>query len=397
LPRNGLPSDLDELLFVKGVSAWRLFGIQTDEMPFANLQSPQLGNSNSVANSYRSSSTSMQSGRDGQAETMFEPWANYLTLYSAERNQTYAGEPRIFVNGKDLQKLHGDLKAVMPEKWADFVVLYRQLDESARITNGGEDDDGDGDEAGESGRSENRNSSDRGSSSRSSSNPESDDSEEFELELSKPAVSQISNLMELVDVTLRFEREEDDEEVTVSIKSPFQADTRVVSLAAVFDALTILPTKRIAGRININEARVEVVATLPGLDLETAEAIVAAREQGQGRGGSSSQSSESTRVHPVWLWTEGIVDAATLRAVMPHVTCGGDVYRAEVWGQVDDRSPMVRFETILDASLGKCVPVYHRELSAPRNTISIPQHSSLGVGAGAGLGAGAIRNSGGAY
>ena len=155
------------------------------------------------------------------------------------------------------------------------------------------------------------------------------------------------------------------------------------------DLVTVSQLKRIVGRINVNEAPAEVLMTLPGMTEDTVESILSSREDESSSFGinrSSSNSAaygEETRpphANPVWLLTEGYVDLPTMRQLWPFVTCGGDVYRAEIWGRVDSQSPMVRFETVLDASAKECRPVYYRELAAPRGEVSFtPPLDALGI------------------
>ena len=50
-----------------------------------------------------------------------------MTLYSAERNLTPDGKPRIDLNQQDLRKLHQQLTAALGEEQAQFMILYRQF------------------------------------------------------------------------------------------------------------------------------------------------------------------------------------------------------------------------------------------------------------------------------
>ena len=123
----------------------------------------------------------------------------------------------------------------------------------------------------------------------------------------------------------------------------------------------------------MNEAPAEVLMMLPGMTVEIVEAILMDRKEREEAASRSTSIRDEAdeRQHPIWLLTEGIVDLETMRQLWPHVTCGGDVFRAEVWGYTDEKSPTFRFETVLDASTKKCRPVYYRELSAPKNSIRI--------------------------
>ena len=52
-------------------------------------------------------------------------WAAYLTLWSAESNLKSDGTAKINLNGSDLQKLYNDLKGILDDQQAKFIVAYR--------------------------------------------------------------------------------------------------------------------------------------------------------------------------------------------------------------------------------------------------------------------------------
>ena len=56
----------------------------------------------------------------------FRGWSAYLTLYSLEWNVNPDGQPRIYLNEPDLNKLYDQLEAVFPADWATFIIAYRQ-------------------------------------------------------------------------------------------------------------------------------------------------------------------------------------------------------------------------------------------------------------------------------
>jgi hypothetical protein len=47
---------------------------------------------------------------------------------------------------------------------------------------------------------------------------------------------------------------------------------------------------------------------------------------------------------------EGFVDLTTMKALLPYICCGGDVYRAEVVGYFDDQIGISRAEAIVDTT-----------------------------------------------
>jgi len=71
--------------------------------------------------------------------------------------------------------------------------------------------------------------------------------------------------------------------------------------------------RRATGLVNINTARAEVLATLPGLDANLAQEIVDVR-------GSLDAEAKGT---VAWLYTQNLLDAEEFKAVAPHVTARG--------------------------------------------------------------------------
>ena len=60
------------------------------------------------------------------------------------------------------------------------------------------------------------------------------------------------------------------------LESPWSADVGAMEgyLPALLDTLTTVEEMEIAGRINVNQARIEVLLGLPDMTVEIAEAIV---------------------------------------------------------------------------------------------------------------------------
>jgi hypothetical protein len=59
---------------------------------------------------------------------------------------------------------------------------------------------------------------------------------------------------------------------------------------------------------------------------------------------------------------DDIVDRTTMMRLEPFVTTGGDVGRAQFIGYYDLRSPVVRFEAVVDGTERPARQVYYRDL-----------------------------------
>lgn len=87
-------------------------------------------------------------------------------------------------------------------------------------------------------------------------------------------------------------------------------------LPTVMDRLTAgsgRGARRAVGLVNVNTARAEVLATLPGLDANLAQEIVDVR------GGLDAE----TKATVAWLYTQNLLDADEFKMVAPHVTARG--------------------------------------------------------------------------
>jgi type II secretory pathway component PulK len=133
-PINGSLDSIEQLLLVRGVTPYLLFGLDqnrngvlesSEENAALGLggtaSSPALSGmgSTSVAPSATSSSSTAQPPNLG--------WAMYLTLYSKEKNVTSDGSARVNLNSADLQTLRTDLGTALGDDIATFIIAYRVL------------------------------------------------------------------------------------------------------------------------------------------------------------------------------------------------------------------------------------------------------------------------------
>src|SRR5262245_14518963 len=122
--KNGPVDTVEELLLVRGVTPQLLFGSDS--------------NRNGQADEHElMADTGATLGADPRG------WSAYLTLYSVESNTTPEGQPKVYLNTNDLNKLVEDLSAVgFAEEWITFIVAYRQAGPSTPTTRLGGNQDG---------------------------------------------------------------------------------------------------------------------------------------------------------------------------------------------------------------------------------------------------------------
>jgi hypothetical protein len=294
-PKNGPLETVEELLLVRGVTPQLLFGcdvnrngmVDPDEMVLAG----QLG------------------------DLPQRGWSAYLTLHSKEQNVNMFGEPRIDLNGDDLQTLYDSLSLIFPEEWVKFIIAYRQ--NGPYEGEEGEEGEGGGDEG----------------------------SDDFsgELDLSQRGQNKFNQVLDLIGkkVQVKFKGAE----AEVVLRSPFQDD--LVSMALymtdLMDNVTVVADTAIPGRISLSQAPPEILLGIPGMTEEIVEQILSQRVPEPALDDPGQQ-------HETWLLTSGIVTLEEMRSMVPFVCGGGGVYRTQVVGYFEDGRASARIEVVLDAS-----------------------------------------------
>ncbi|MFH1266390.1 MAG: hypothetical protein ABIK89_11745 [Planctomycetota bacterium] len=337
-PRNGIPTSLEELLLIRDVSRELLFGADAD----FNFQTGE------AERQFASPGAGIGMAQSGL------PWASLMTVYSAERNAGFEGTPRIHLNEKDLAKLHEAIGEAFDSDWADFIVAYRQF--------GPHEEDGGVDRQEGPGRPR---------SPRTERGPRRDwrpqsartgrgGAEAVKLDLSLPAKFEIESVLDLVGVQVQLadpDAPPSDDDPPPVLDSPLSPDqpTARDDLFKLVDQTEVVGDKVIRGRINVNEAPREVLLGVPGMDPSTVDQILTAR-------GPRTAGDDSSRRHALWLYTEGIVDLDEMRALLPYLTTGGDVFRAQVVGFFDDSGPSARAELVVDATASPPKQVYWKDL-----------------------------------
>lgn len=231
-------------------------------------------------------------------------WRRYLTWYQGQRNETWEGKPRVFINTNDLSELNRQLSEVWPAEWAAYVIAYRQFGpamgpaapvESLAV---------------------------------------------WQPDLQIPAARLIVSPLELIGTSVQLNGADGKR---IRLSSPFSDDAGKYRdyLGRLIDDVTTLPGEVVTGRIDILSAPREVLLAIPGFDPSIAERIVAAR--------GSNPSNADDRHTPAWLLLDGIIDRPTLQKTLPWISCRSDVYRAQVIGFRNASSPVFRCTVILDA------------------------------------------------
>ncbi|MFV1968751.1 MAG: general secretion pathway protein GspK, partial [Pirellulaceae bacterium] len=304
-PRNATVECLEELLLIRGVSRQRLFGWDTNRNYYLDPDEAARAERADETASFESIESSV-------------PWTSLLTVYSAERNVDPEGQPRIHLNDKDLSELHQRLRKAFGSPLADFVIAYRQH----------------GPYQGQL---------------------EANTPPETVLDLSLRSRATFASPLDLVNARVRI-RGGSTRPVPV-LASPLNDrnpgfDDKILEL---LDYVTVDPEPVVRGRINVNLALPQVLSAVPNMDPAAVRQIQVERESQSGR-------PDPRRRHPVWLLLEGVVDLPRMKALMPYLTCGGGVYRAQVVGYFDGPGPTSRAEVVIDTTQQTARQLYWKDL-----------------------------------
>jgi uncharacterized membrane protein YgcG len=303
-PRNGPLITVEELLLVRGITPELLFGLDQNRNGTIDAHEMQAASGGAAVE---------LEGDDGSLDRGLSA---YFTLHGMEKNVNSYGEPRVDLNGQDLQVLHDQLSLVLTPEQTTFIVAYRM--------NGAFEGE---DEAGES--------------------------VSGELNLTARGRTRISSVFDLIDkrVSVQFEG---DEEATI-LAPAFPLELAGVYLPLLMDSVTVNPAATIPGRININEAPGSILIGIPGMTEEIVDAILSAR--------LDVDPADPNWEHESWPLVQGIVSLEEMRMLAPFLCAGGDVYRAQVVGYYQDGEASARAEVIVDATADVPRVVFWRDLS----------------------------------
>jgi type II secretory pathway component PulK len=243
--------------------------------------------------------------------SMNQGWAAYLTLYSMEKNVKPDGTPRINLNSNDLQTLFNDLSTVFDASTATFVIAYRQNGKGKQAATG-------------------------------------------ELVMTVKGSKKLKTILDLVGAKVQVTSNG----AKKTLESPFPNAPGLTStfLPKLMDNCTINPAPIIPGRININQAPRVVLSGIPGLTPEKVDQILSQRIM-------NPKDADPSRRYETWLLDEGIVTLDEMKALIPFVTGGGSVYRAQLIGYFDKDGPAARIEVVIDATANPPRMVFWRDIS----------------------------------
>ncbi|MEM6364911.1 MAG: type II secretion system protein GspK, partial [Planctomycetota bacterium] len=277
-------------------------------------------------------------------------WASYLTVHGTEANKSADGQFRVDVNQDDLELLYEELQTTgMNLDWASFIVAYRMYGQSNLTDLSGLASSNDADGA--------------TAAAPSDAIPLLWTAEALDgFDLTAGAGVQLNQLLDLVDAKVVV----GEGATAKTFVSPFVNEPEILAemLPVLMDLCTTQSNDTLPGRINLNECPAELLLGLNVVDAETMTAIIDAR--GEGGAGASilgGDASVASRDHETWPLTEGWITLDQMRALLPLVNAGGDVYRDQIIGYEAKTGLFNRVEAVVDATTPDPQLVQYRDLS----------------------------------
>lgn len=301
-PRNALPTVIEELLLIPGITPELLLG-----------EPPSGGSGKNRSN--RKAAASSSSRNPGNLGSNPRPWRDFLTVSSRERNENQEGQQRVWINQPDLVELHQQLVDRLGVNWANFIVGYRQF----------------GPYRGRRGTT----------------------IESWQPDLNQPARFAFTSEIELVGSRVPVSRENRN---TKTLDSPLPAD-RVGwtgELSRILDEVTLEKIPTLVGKINIELAPREVLIGIPGMDVVMVDRILSSR--------TLSADGSHHHAHPAWLLEQNIVDLNMMTRLLPRITTGGDVWCGEITAFSSEHPLLIRDEFIIDATSNPARQLYCKDL-----------------------------------
>ncbi len=339
-PADGELESLDELLLVNGVTPALLYGEDANRN---GLLDPNENDGD------------RQLPLDNEDGVLDLGWSAYLTVYSREANLRSDGTERIHVNQALLTELYDELLDEFDEDTAKFITAYR-LNGASNV------DEIEGQSSGQKSSGDKKADEVLQGAAKQLARAATGGGQAGTkvtrggLDLSKGAKVTIASLYELIDAEV--EAEVDGKQET--LKSPWTSDNLTEGLPVLLDTLSV-STGSLDGRININQARKELLLGLPDMTTDLVDGIAAARPIASD--GTPLTEQIALRATTGWLLIEGLTDLTTMRKLDRYITARGDVFRVQVVGHFDAGGPAVRLEAVIDATEKPPKIVFARDLS----------------------------------
>ena len=304
--KNAPLDSVEELLLVKGITPALLYGSDLNR----NGQNDPEENSNGVFG---------------------VGWLPYFTVYSREQNVDSSGNPRINVNGKNLQNLYQQLKTAVGDQLAAAIMAYRIYSPAAATD----------------------------AKAMTGSPTQLVTVVEQALNGQPPPRSQrnVSSIFQLIGSKVTIPGNMGMPSTIYPFPIQDVATARDL-LPTAIDKLTTVNEQSMPGRINVNTASSTVLLALPGLEQADVDTINGVRPAP-----GSSDALTPLYQSVAWLYTEANITAVKMEAIERYITARTQVYHIQSIGYFDKGGPVVRVEAVVDTNQGQPRILYYRDLT----------------------------------
>lgn len=362
--KNGPFETIDEMLLVKGITPTLLYGEDANRNGLLDPNendgdaSPPLDNADGVLD---------------------HGFVAYFSVHGRETNRRSDGTLKINVNDGFLTDLYDALTKAFDADTAKFIIAYRISGPSnppgTSTTNPPPSAS-----ANTSGTGGSSSSSSSTSSSATSAPVQSVQDQQVAkgltsflqfvsdsggtvtregIDLSKGGSQVIESLWSLVGASAQVSVNG----TMTTFNSPWtdEPSSVVTMMPEMLDKLTTTTDEFLEGRININQARREILLGLPTMTEEIVNGIIAA----QRLDANGQPSLETIKQHntTAWLFAEGLVDLPGMQSLDPYITSHGDIYRVQVLGFSERGGPVARLEAMIDSTQLPPRIIYQRDLN----------------------------------
>lgn len=343
--RNGPLESLDELLLIRGVTPALLYGEDANRNGLLDPheddadKSPPWDNADGVLN---------------------HGWVAYLTAYSREANRRTDGQEKIDVNNGLLTELYDAVEREFNAEAAKFVIAYRMNGPKDQPpADAAEDSDSATQDPTQKNQQEQAAVEDLTSAIVTGVFKQAGTVTRGGIDISTGGQMKVKSLWDLIgsraDVLIDGGRR--------TLVSPWPAEPSSLPdlLPRLMDVLSVSSDEIIEGRINLNQARREILLGVPGMSEKLVNSIVTAQKIDA----NGQPDPDTIQQHNVtgWLFMEQLVDIWKMRELDPYLTARGDVYHAQVFGFFDVGGPVIRIEAVVDATKVPPRVVFQRDLN----------------------------------
>lgn len=338
--KNGPLDTIEELLLVKGVTPQLLLGNDR--------------NRNGI----------LDPGEDDGSGVVNAGLAGYVTVYSREQNVDAQGNPRLYVNDRDLQGLYQKLSTAVGQDLANYILAYRLYGPASNqgsSSGGGASRSGGGPSggggAGGSGGAGGARAAGGGAGPSGGGGGGTGLGRNM-LDFNQARPRSISSLYELIGSQVAIPGTGRNAPPTY-YPSPLNDPGSVRQLLPLLlDAVTTVQGSEIPARVNVNTAPRAVLTALPGLADADVQGILDHRPSP-----SDSTAPDPIYETPAWLITEANLPASTLRTLERYITTRSQVYRVQTVGYFDGGGAVARVEAVIDTNHGAPRILYRRDLT----------------------------------